>query len=373
MRKKKKVKSQHRNYAADMPGIYQVSVEKLHRRNKRQMCPFCQVPQSNFVPHLRNAHKGEEEVDDAMALEAHSAERAYLLNILRYRGNHYNNLATLKAKRTAGKWRVSDFSPCPKCNKWLQTGRLWRHRKVCIVNVRHPDPTPLPLTELILQSEIIAGKISSRATDALKKEVFTTMRNDEIGRVAKKDPMIVMMGNSAMNRGIGNIAMRRYTVSGVIRLLARLLIELRALQPTEELKKNLTFYEALHPSQYDNFIHAVFAVCKEESVEEAEQDEQIETEPAKLQAPSNAIKLSYYIQKLCRMKVQLSIDSENRVLGEENRKATKRFMDKYKASWEVDVKKRARHVLRERKLNAMTELPDQINTEKVHQVTFRGN
>jgi len=33
--------------------------------------------------------------------------------------------------------------------------------------------------------------------------------------------MIVMMGNSAMNRGIGNIAMRRYTVSGVIRLLAR--------------------------------------------------------------------------------------------------------------------------------------------------------
>jgi hypothetical protein len=124
-------------------------------------------------------------------------------------------------KRTEGKWRVSDFSPCPKCNKWLQTGRLWRHRKVCIVNVRHPDPTPLPLTELILQSEIIAGKISSRATDALKKEVFTTMRNDEIGRVAKKDPMIVMMGNSAMNRGIGNIAMRRYTVSGVIRLLAR--------------------------------------------------------------------------------------------------------------------------------------------------------
>jgi len=206
-----------------------------------------------------------------------------------------------------------------------------------------------------------------------KKNKKKKERNDEIGRVAKKDPMIVMMGNSAMNRGIGNIAMRRYTVSGVIRLLARLLIELRALQPTEELKKNLTFYEALHPSQYDNFIHAVFAVCKEESVEEAEQDEQIETEPAKLQAPSNAIKLSYYIQKLCRMKIQLSIVSENRVVGEENRKATKRFMDKYKASWEVDVKKRARHVLRERKLNAMTELPDQINTEKVHQVTFRGN
>ena len=77
--------------------------------------------------------------------------------------------------------------------------------------------------------------------------------------------------------------------------------------------------------------------------------------------------VSYDIQKLCGIKIQLSIDSENRVLGEENRKATKRFMDKYKASWEVDVKKRARHVLRERKLNAMTELPDPADIAKLAQ------
>ncbi len=77
--------------------------------------------------------------------------------------------------------------------------------------------------------------------------------------------------------------------------------------------------------------------------------------------------VSYDIQKLCGIKIQLSIDSENRVVGEENRKATKRFMDKYKASWEVDVKKRARHVLRERKLNAMTELPDPADIAKLAQ------
>ena len=50
-----------------------------------------------------------------------------------------------------------------------------------------------------------------------------------------------------------------------------------------------------------------------------------------------------------------------------HRKATKTFMDKYKSSWEVDVKKRARHVLRERKLNAMTELPDPADIAKFAQ------
>jgi len=77
--------------------------------------------------------------------------------------------------------------------------------------------------------------------------------------------------------------------------------------------------------------------------------------------------VSYDIQKLCGIKIQLSIDSENRVVGEENRKVTKSFMDKYKASWEVDVKKRACHLLRERKLNAMTELPDPADIAKLAQ------
>ena len=76
---------------------------------------------------------------------------------------------------------------------------------------------------------------------------------------------------------------------------------------------------------------AVFAVCKEEAVDNLEEDDRLETEAAYL-LPSNAIKLSYDIQKLCRIKVMKSIDDGNRVRGEENRKLTKRFMDKYAAS-----------------------------------------
>jgi hypothetical protein len=45
-------------------------------------------------------------------------------------------------------------------------------------------------------------------------------------------------------------------------------------------------------------------------------------------------------------------------LGEKTRKDTKRFMEMFKYNWSTDVKKRARHVLKERKLNTVVELPD---------------
>ena len=45
-------------------------------------------------------------------------------------------------------------------------------------------------------------------------------------------------------------------------------------------------------------------------------------------------------------------------LGEKTRKNTKRFMEMFKYNWSTDVKKRAWHVLKERKLNTEVELPD---------------
>ena len=77
-----------------------------------------------------------------------------------------------------------------------------------------------------------------------------------------------------MKRIIGNKATRSHNVSSAMRLAARWLIELRNLQETEELKKNLTCYDDLEPGQYQNIVSAVFAVCCEDSVEdEVEPDE----------------------------------------------------------------------------------------------------
>ena len=122
-----------------------------------------------------------------------------------------------------------------------------------------------------------------------------------------------MIGNSAYKRCIGNPTMRKYNVSSVMRLVARLLKELQNLAHDE----NLSLFDDIHPNMYDNFIKDVFAVCGEEQIEKAAATV---TDADLLKSPSNAIKLSYDITRLCNMKMALSIHDEDSVRGGKNRK-----------------------------------------------------
>ena len=336
---------------------------------------LCSTLQSNFVPHLLAKHPDEPEVQEINELPPKNEKRQNLIVLLRLRGNHAQNLIVQKEKqgiflperRMVGPWRFHDFSPCPDCFKWTTTHTLWRPVKVCLHRKLHPDLSCLPVHDMVVASQIMAGHFSKAASEEMKREVFPIMRNYEIARIAKIDEMIVMMGNATLNRNIGNIPMRRYTASSVMRLLARLLIELRALQPEESLQKSLTFYAAIHPSQYENFVTAVVRVCKEEAVDKAQEEElqlkRLEEAGAtaaclNMKAPSNAIKLSYDIKKMCCIKISIAIDDKIKERGEEHRKCTKRFMDKYAAKWAVDVKRRAKAILLERRLGATPKMPN---------------
>ena len=194
------------------------------------------------------------------------------------------------------------------------------------------------------------------ASEDLRKEVFTSMKNDSISRVAKSDPLICCLGNLSMKRNIGNKTMRRYNVSSDMRLAARCLVELRYIQEGEEAQKNLVWYDALIPNQYDNIVLAVFRVCPENVMDPLEEEEDFDVDD--LEAPFNAIKLSYDIARLSSMKITKAINLEDKKLGEKTRKETNRFIEKFNYNWSTDVKKRARHVLRERNLNHTVELPD---------------
>ena len=360
-----------RNYARDAPKVYQVMVEKQPGKdlshNKRHYCVFCQCSDfTNFAKHLYDVHKDEEEVKQLKMYPAKSKERDNRIAQIRIRGNHMINMATIKAqegmfvplKRTGPKseWILADYAPCPYCNVWVTQHLLWKHQPNCVA--KNDKRTQLPYVnerELSLEADIVAGRVSTDASKELKKEVFPNMKNDIITRVARGDPLICCLGNLSMKRNIGNKAMRRHHVSSTMRLSARCLIELRDIQETEEMKKNLTWYDALVPDQYDNIVSAVFAVCRE-SVIEGMEEYMDEVDEDDLEAPSNAIKLTYDIARLCSSKSTKAID--NKVAGETDRKLTKRFMEKFQYNWSTDVKKRARHVLRERKLNETIQLPD---------------
>ena len=141
---------------------------------------------------------------------------------------------------------------------------LTKHQKNCVVRNNKETTDKLPCInehKLGLEADLVAGRIGLEASDELKAEVFTTMRND-CRNSCKKDPLICCLGNIAMKRNIGNKATRPHNVSSAMRLSARCLIELRNLQGTEELKKNLTWYETLVPEQYFWLKPIILKLCE---------------------------------------------------------------------------------------------------------------
>ena len=142
-----------------------------------------------------------------------SAARSARISLLRIRGNHSQNIATLKAKegmfipckRSTSKWNVSDFVACPTCNVWLTGHLLWKHFRNCIGRELFPLTPQPPYPVLVVQAEIIAGRVSTEASEELRKEVYCNMRNDEISKVARADPLIACLGNLSMKRNIANV------------------------------------------------------------------------------------------------------------------------------------------------------------------------
>jgi transcription elongation factor Elf1 len=365
-------------YACDFPKIFitQVTKEQITKRgilkkrnrvyNKVNACPYCGELKVNFDKHILNVHKGETDVKKLLDLEPRSKERIELVEKLLAKGNHEHNVKTINLKRglfipkrrpsarkAQGKkinWSVSDYGPCPGCTLWMKKSLLARHTSHCASHKQNHQ-MKMSSSEILLQSDITAGRVDRKASDDLVKEVYKIMKNDDISRIAKSDPLIVQAGNGVLMRNIGNKAMRRYYASSVMRLLARLLLELRKLQVDEHAKETLCFYDALTTSQYTNFVDAVFQVCGPLDIPEDEDNEE------DLQAPSNAIKLSYDIGRLCHAKIYQAMDDPDRERGEAHRKDTKRFHERFAQNWFVDVKKKARHVLKQRKMNKKLELP----------------
>ena len=360
-------------YANDMKHVFVMAVKmdnlskkgciKKHKSprvyNKKNLCPYCLRLRVNFERHLEDCHREEDEVKKALGLKPKSNERGRLIDRLRARGNHFQNMHTIRCSRgmfipqrrpsTNKAWNVRDYGPCSLCKVWMKLDLLYRHRRVCPEKANLYSNCKMSCNEILLESDLVAGRIDNKASLDLINEAYKIMKNDEVSKVAKNDPLIVQAGNGVMMRNIGNKAMRRYYASSVMRLLARLLIELRKLQVNDNFKQSLSFYKSIHPSQYHNYVTAVFEVCGNIEVDDDDEDD--------LHAPSNAVKLSYDITRLCYAKISQAIDHPDKERGEEDRKNTKRFLDKFSKNWGTDVKKKAKHVLRQRRMNVLPELP----------------
>lgn len=119
---------------------------------------------------------------------------------------------------------INDYGPCPCCFGWMMKKNLKQHMKTCSGRDENSGNS---LLHLIVQSDIISGRIYTKACKTLLNEVYTIMKHDDVSKIAKEDDLIVNLGNQWIKRNIGNKVMRRYFTSSIMRLAAKLLIQLR--------------------------------------------------------------------------------------------------------------------------------------------------
>lgn len=323
------------------------------KKNSRQYnaghyCPFCGRRQTNFSHHiLSRVHSEEAEVKKILGLgdgEKAQKERRKGLDLLRLKGDHKHNVVVCRRKkgeiiiprRSANiAFNVDNYLPCPRCYEWVRSSMIHRHQKVCI---RRPeDQALMTKASLTVQSKVILNKIPSEASQILVKEVFPIMKEDEVGKVAKADPLIINLGNQWMMRNIGNRIMRKYYTSSVMRLAAKLLRHVQQLTKT-----SMPMSAYLCPNYFHTVATAALKCAQQEAVDEEE-----------LKSPSNAIKLGFDLKRLASAKLGAAI-----VSGEEQtRKDAEDFLRLMNLEWSTKVSKLARTLLTERSFNRRKPLP----------------
>ena len=110
------------------------------------------------------------------------------------------------------------------------------------------------------QSMVMSGRITEEASPALVKEVFSIMQIDKVGMQARRDPLIVCLGNQWMEQNIGNQLMCGSYTSAIMRLVANMLLHLQKTKvehsmPVYGAKSNENLmWDYLRPQHFDSCV-----------------------------------------------------------------------------------------------------------------------
>lgn len=315
-------------------------------------CAFCPKKVMNFAQHIfGKQHQDEPEIVEIEKLDVKIPEekkkRDRKIDILRNKAVHSHNRRVIKrgygeiqlARRIDEKeWQfnILDYGPCPSCLGWFTLKALWRHQGKCPAKTKHS--VFQSKGSLIMQSQILTERLIDVASVEMKKEVFPIMRQDLVGKAAQEDSLILLLGNYWLQQNIGNKLMRRYYTSSAMRLVAKLLLNIRQLLRAKE---KVSLWDCLVPSNYDIIVKASLLVCAKDDVDE------------EMGCPSNALKLGHDLKKLCLIK-----ESESIMKGYDNsKKHAKEVLKLLKLNWNRQMLKEATMTLDERKFNKRQQLP----------------
>ncbi|KAK3108247.1 hypothetical protein FSP39_004029 [Pinctada imbricata] len=317
--------------------------------DRAHACLFCGKLFTNIQVHLEK-HTDERIKDLKEAKRkaniANYKEKPYLLrevkrlqNLLRAEGDHVHNLKVMEnnsdellvARRRKGTFDAHEYGPCPQCLEWIRLRDNYaKHRDTC------SSKNGCATSVANVQQYIFEKRVSPEASIELKKEVFPSMMQDDITRIAMEDRLILEVGEYHFSSNFANKIKRKNYTSYRMRLAARLLTLLR-----KELNMpNASYLDLIKGEYFSAFVKCSIEACGV-------------TDDEELKYPSTALKLGFDVSRLAGAKSCYGITNRKDELRNEADDFTK-LVEKL---WKVHVKKRAATLLEERQFNKKTELP----------------
>ena len=306
--------------------------------NAYHACYYCNKLVQHIPIHMKT-HRNISEVKEILADPNSNFDE------LRRRGDDKHNRAVVEERKgeivglaKRPKDDVLDitlYGPCPHCALWVLIKHVKQHYKKCSkINAT----SKIDNKKLVLQVQIMAGHITSNPSDLLKEEVFSSMKNDDVGMVAKNDDLIVALGESWLRRNLPNVEKRKYYTSQRMRLAAKLKMEVHK----EIMDESATMWQIMSPKFFDDVCMSAIKCCIPFS-------DDIED----LSSPSNALKLKYDVKRLINAKWAFAIKKGD----EEAEKECQKFVQLMDIEWGEKVTKLARMVLDQRRYEETKELP----------------
>lgn len=155
------------------------------------------------------------------------------LEVLRLKGNYYHNMKVIKCGGVLKVFRrprdtsisYLNYSPCLNCFAFLIKTELWRHNKHCVLKkqglMKETHNRKLQHESQMLLYSSQDMPVDSTFTDS----VLSTMVNDDVSFVVKRDTSIVRYG-SFLFSSLG--VQKKHYIFQKMRILGRLLLQLRA-------------------------------------------------------------------------------------------------------------------------------------------------
>ncbi|CAC5425259.1 unnamed protein product [Mytilus coruscus] len=162
--------------------------------DKKMYCPYCSKPQSKLPRHLISRHSKETEVIK-YEIEKDKGKNEKMICKLRNLGNYLHNNEVMKEGKgiLVVKYRPSeessleDYVPCNLCLGYYSHWDIWKHRNRCVMKPENKATKGRVVNKCRL---LIQNNKLTKTTSELD-QILASLTNDDIGKVVKRDTMIL--------------------------------------------------------------------------------------------------------------------------------------------------------------------------------------